>query len=75
MVEGGDDAEADISLLEVAKEEMNNKARESEDITRRVSGGVQDKAKEAAAKKKKAKEDEEEMRRYMEELKRKEEEI
>ena len=74
LVEGGDDAEGDMSLLEVAKEEMN-KARESEEVTRRVSGGVQDKAKEAAAKKKKAKEDEEEMRRYMEELKKKEEEI
>lgn len=39
MVEGGDDAEGDMSLLEVAKEEMN-KARESEEVTRRVSGGV-----------------------------------
>jgi len=74
LVEGGDDAEGDMSLLEVAKEEMN-KARESEEVTRRVSGGIQDKAKEAAAKKKKTKEDEEEMRRYMEELKKKEEEI
>lgn len=65
-----------MSLLEAAKLEMN-KARESEELTRRVSNGagVQDKAKEAAAKKKKAKEEEEEMRRYMEELKRKEEEL
>jgi|LauGreDrversion4_2_1035121.scaffolds.fasta_scaffold104504_2 hypothetical protein len=64
-----------MSLLEVAKLEMS-KARESEELTRRVSnGGVQDKAKEAAAKRKKAKEEEDEMRRYMEELKRKEEEL
>ena len=85
-LEGAEDNEEnEMSLLEVAKEEIS-RARESEEMaTRRQmpgGGGPQqeksaaEKAKEvAAAKKRKAKEEEEEMRRYMEELKKKEEEV
>lgn len=65
--------ENDVSLLEVTKEEVN-RAKETEDLTRRVSGPQTTAGKEKEAAKKK-KEEEEEMRRYVEELKRKEEEI
>ncbi len=74
MEEEGDEA-TELSLLEVAQEEMNRakETSKAEEETKRGSGiGTKE---SLAMKRKRQKEEEDEMRRYMEELKKKEEEL